>query len=629
MRSVLAGLFLLLASPAWAQATSADALTALRDGKSLTARRLAEEALAASPDDFVAHYVVAEVYWNQDGNLPRALHHFEESDRLYTRNKASLDAEAWRTHWYALRGKAFVAESMENADLFLDTVDEYNRLYNPKLAAETGWVLMKEERYDESRAVAQAALQSEDEWQRSLGFNVMCALEAKVRNREAAHDACMASLEHGRKTQDNVVVDAFNASTTAIAIFDFEQTEALLKESAGSATGTSTNPWRALAGLYLAEGRGAEAVAAVQRMQGWRHAQKPPDRAQSRATADAMLATVLLVAGDSEKGLEIIGRALTHPDRRASTSASHDGTRAQNTLVQLALRRLEAERVAEAASMEGVLPRLRHWTGSWVPDTAVWEDLTTLGGILSDRALLERSLAPYEDDGVVPAPWMAGDLVGVLGPGVIQAAVDRGRDLDAFPAVQAYYDALETEVAWARGQSRTLELAQRALDGLPKEEVLLRARVAALAADHAWRWGDPSAFGLYERAMQLDPSSLRRLGLKLPATVASGGAPVDAAIATMLERSPRLTRDGSGFVVRVDGGRICLISPLGAKLGCHSGSGEGDVDTQARSAVQAFYDAAFALPLGLKLLDMRSLDGTTRLDAEARRDALKQVLGGL
>ncbi|MCB9675171.1 MAG: hypothetical protein H6737_08640 [Alphaproteobacteria bacterium] len=610
-------------------ATSAEALESLRAEKSLTARRLAEEALAADPDDFVAHYVVAEVYWNEDGNLPRALHHFERADRLYTRNKDSLDAEAWRTHWYVLRGKAFVAESMEEADLFLDTVEEYNRLYSPKLAGETGWVLMKEERFAESRAVAEAALASDDEWQQSLGYNVLCALEAKIRNREAAKDACMASLEHGRSTSGDVVVDAYNASTTTIAVFDFETTEALLKESARSGTGRTTSPYNALAALYLSEGRGAEAVGAIQSMQAWRHAQKPPDRAQSRAGADATLAMVLLVAGEADKGMEVIERALKHPDRRAATSTSHGATLGAHTLIHLAMRRLAAERAAEQAALDGFVARTWHWTGSWLPDPAIWEDHTTLGGLLTDRELLERSLAPYEDDGLSPAPWMIGDLVGVLGPGVMQAAVDRGRTLDAFPAVQAYYDAIETEVAWARGQSRTLELAQRALDGLPKEEVLLRARVAALAADHAWGRGDPSSFGLYERALQLDPSSMRRLGLALPATVQDSGSAVDREAAAMLRRSPRLRNDRSGFVVDVNGGRICLISPLGAKLGCHSGDGKGEAYDQARSAVQAFHDGAFALPLGLRLIDMKSLDGTTRLDAEARKDALQQVLGGL
>jgi len=611
------------------EATSAEALESLRASKRLTARRLAEEVLSANPDDFVAEYVVAEVYWKEDGNLPRALYHFKRADKLFTRDEGVLPEESWRTHWYVLRGLAFVAESMENPGLFLETVERYNGLYNPDLVGETGWVLMKEERFAESRQVAEQALASEDQWQKTLGYNVLCALEAKRRDRAASVTACMASLEYGRQTQSDVVVDAYNASTSTLAALDFERTEELLKESTRGSPGQATSPWMGLAGLYLAEGRGAEAVGAIRQMQAWRHAQDPPSRAQSRASADAALAMVLLVAGESDKGLEVIERALTHPDRRATTTSSGAATLAANTLIRFDLRALSMERADEAAAMDGILSRMGHWAGSWLPDPAVWDDTTTLGGILSDGDLLARSLSPYEDDGMILAPWMTGDLVHILGPGVVQAGIDRGRERDAYPGLQAYYDGLEAEVAWARGDSRAVDLAERALADLPKQEVLLRGRIAAVGAAQAWQDGDPRAYGLYERAMQLDPSALRRLGLALPATVSSGGTEVDQAAAAMLRRSPRIRKDAAGFTVVVSGAQVCVSSPMGSRLGCYRGQAQGEVEERARSAVQAFHDGAFALPLGLSLVDMRSLDGTTRLAEEDRRKALDTVLEAL
>jgi hypothetical protein len=626
-----------LLAPATGWASAQEALEKVKAGEHLTARRLAEEVFAGEPTDgqaFLAHYVLAQVYWDADGNLPRAAHHFDEADSLYWWNKSDIDAElgedGWRTHWSVLRGKAFVAESMERTTLYLKTVDDYNEKYDPDLKAETGWALMKAGRVDEARAVAEEGLASEDSWQVSLGYNVLCALEAKLVNRQAAHDACMESLEFDKASGTGILVAAYNASTTAIAVFDFEACEELLLLSAGAGSGTTTNPWRSLASLYLQEGRGAEAVDAVRRMQAWRQGQKPKDRAQSRAGADATLATVLLVAGNGDQAREAIDRALKFPDRRATTSTSHAATKGSHLLIRHAIRRLQREQVAEEATMAGVFGRIGHWLGSWVPDVGAWEDDVEIAGILQDGELLTRTLGPYEDDGMSPAIWLVGDLVHILGPGVLQEAIDRGRTRDDFPGVQAYYDAYEAEVAWARGQSRTVALAESALEGLPEAEVLLRARVAALAADHLWNASDPRAYGMYERAMQLDPSVLRRLALPLPARVSDSGSEVDAAAAAMIGRSPRIAWDANGFVVDVSGRRACLATPTGSRLGCHRPDDDaGAVDERARAVVEAFHAGAFALPLGLSLVDMRSLDGTTRLDAEARREALQNVLEAL
>lgn len=614
-----------------ALADSAEALQSLKDGKLLTARRLAEEALVTAPDDFVAHYVVGEVYWKKDGNLPRAAHHLDRADDLFVAHKPSLPEEAWRTHWYVLRSKAWVAEGMERTGLYLDTVERYNQLYDPDLKAETGWVLMKAERTAEARQIAEEALASDDTWQQTLGHNVLCALESKVLDRQAAYDACLAAVAFSRASDDagGVLVDAYNASVSAASVLDFAQAEALLKESASSGSGTTTNPWASLAVLYLLQGRGADAVGAAQQMQRWRHGQSPPDRAQSRAGADATLSLVLLVAGQADRALEVIDRALSHPDRRASTTTGHAATRANHTLIRRAIRRLAAQQQAEEVATQGLGWRVKHWLAGFLPDAEAWAEDATLTGILQDADLLARSTAAYEDDGMVAATFLAGDLVGVVGPGVMQAAIDQGRTRDPFDGLVAYYDGLEAEVALHRGQRRAADLAERALQGLPEAEVLLRARVAAVGAASAWSYGDPRAYGLYEQSLQLDPSSLRRLGLPLPATVTSSGSSLDDAIAAMLRRSPRFASDAQGFQVSVNAGQVCLASPLGNRLGCHGGEADGDEHARARSAFLAFHRNAFALPLGLQLDDLRSLDSLTTLDAETRQRALDAVLEGL
>ena len=66
------------------------------------------------------------------------------------------------------------------------------------------------------------------------------------------------------------------------------------------------------------------------------------------------------------------------------------------------------------------------------------------------------------------------------------------------------------------------------LDALPQSEALLHARVAAVAAEAARDAGqDALSYGFYERTLQKDPGTLRRMGLAIPARVvvqARGGS---------------------------------------------------------------------------------------------------------
>jgi hypothetical protein len=249
-------------------------------------------------------------------------------------------------------------------------------------------------------------------------------------------------------------------------------------------------------------------------------------------------------------------------------------------------------------------------------------------GVLTTRKVFESTFIVYHDDGLPVPLWLVGDLIPLLGPGVVQVELDRQRSLEAHAGIFAYYDALEAEVAWHRGQHRTLELVERALNGLPREEVLLRARVAALGADYAWRSSDSTrAMALYERALQLDPGVLRRLGLALPASVVSAGGPIADDAAAMVRRSPRVDDSYGAFQVAVSDASICLSAPSGNQIGCVSAPSE-PTDSPAASLVEAWHTEAFSLPLDLGRLDMRSLDSTTTLDQDARRRALDNLLEG-
>lgn len=621
--------------------TPANALAALDADEPLAARRIALALLAEDPDDFVGNFVVAKVYYHEDANLPRAVYHYRRADRVAERGDADTVENIGTLKCRLLLDLQWVAEDMEDSALFYRTLDRYNDGCTPKRNAERGWRLMKDGRVDEARQVALQGLASDDDWQVALGGNVLCALEAVVRDRAAAVEACEKVVRRSRAAGYDLTVEAYNASTTTLSALDFDRTTELLDVASRGRLGGSTNPWEHYAGYRLLQGKGVEAIDALKKMQRWRLAQDPPERAENRAGADAMVAQVLLGAGEGAAGMRFIDRAIQRPDRRSSTTATAGTTRAAHTLIRLALRRLERAEQAEETATRAFPVRIARWFGSWLPDPDDWNDALAIAGVFTDREVFEGTFAIYHDDGIPVFPWLVGDLIPILGPGVVKAELDRQRNLEVHPGIHAYYDALEAEVDWHRGASDTLDRIDRALLGLPEEEVLLRARLHALGGSSAYADGDKHrAWAHYERALQLDPGALRRLDLPLPAHVEASGGEVAREVAAMLGRSPRITWDPDGFQVTTEDRRVCLASPLGNRLGCVRMPPPPEPDPPAEgeeaapivppdpatSLALAWQKEAFSLQMQLDRQDMQSLDGTTLLQQNARREALESIL---
>lgn len=621
----------------------------LANDELIGARGLAEEALELDPEQYRAHYVMGMVQRDSEGNLAQAMYHLGESRRSYeTRYATSLDTE-WRFHQNLIYVVQLVAGEIEEYDYQLDIIEFYNARYDPDLIGERAWPLMKLGRLDEARAAAAEAVGLEDEWQQSVGLNAQCALESEAGSREQAYVACLTALDAERMSPEaDVTVDAYNASLAAFQSLRYEEGEAFALEANTGSTVSTANPWAVLAGAYVAQGRGVDAVAAVRSMQGWRSRMDPELRDMNRAELDAVFATVLLAAGEPELGYDVIARAIDFPDRRAMTSGSADQARGGHALLRIALRRARAERMRERASTQGIVKRLAKSIGRLAPDTLEWEDRAAVVAVLSNSKRLDQTLRMYLDGGLQSAPpWLLGELIPVLGTGVVAESLGRARESEASPGMTPFYDALGAEVAWWSGRyTDARELAASASTNLPGEEVLLRARVQALAADAAWRQGDMGeALTLTTEAMGNDPSVLRRLGFQVPATVTvtSGGAAADYA-ETMLWRSPRLNSESSAFVVSISSEsdilRICLTSPTGMRMACGleprqppAAEGEEVVPwtdwERAQQTVDSFHRKAFGLPTGLTRTELSGLDGTNTIDTQAARQEMESLLQDL
>lgn len=639
-----------------ATAQTADEQEALRlynGDKPLAARTLADRILARDPDSIVGHYVLGCVLREAEGSLPRAMYHLGRAREIYeTRYGFNRPPGApWQLHRDVLFAIQGLAGEMEEHEYQLHVLDFYDYLYDPDLLAEHAWPLLHLRRFNEARDFARRAIATNDAWQQSLGRNALCAIEGEARQRQAQYTACLEAFQHAQRraqgvtdtnpaTAPHVTVHAYNAALAAWSVLRHDEVERLAIEGTRRLEFTTANPWRLLVRLYVDQGKMAQAVDALREMQRWRVRQPAYLRDQDRAETDAAVATALLVAGEAEVGVRFISRALERPDRRGLVSSNAEQALGAHALLRRALLRTQAELDREAAVARGLGGRVTAWLRSLARRLDAWPDDERVTSVLADERRLDSTLRFYLRGGIEPvAPWLVGDLVDVLGAGVVSVALaDVRREEQGNPAMTPYYDALEAEVLLAQGEtSRALVLARRALDALPASEALLHARVAAVAAEAARAEGyEALSHGFYERALQKDPGTLRRMGLAVPARVlVQARGDVAEALGAAIERSPRLRRSERGFRVTVTGDarglRVCLASATGSDLGCSETRperGEPSERFVVRAAEQ-FHRTVFATRMGLSTQDLRSLDGTTTINDAAAREQMNDTLRDL
>jgi tetratricopeptide (TPR) repeat protein len=640
------------------------------EGKLITARRKVEELLEKDQDSIVAHFVYGNVLRQSEGSLPEAAHHLGRARELYESkyevSPVPREGVPWLLHRELLYSMQMVAGEMEKHEYRLSMLDFYDSLYDPNLTAEHAWPLMRLGRFDEAREYAEKAIQSMDPFQRSLGRNALCALEGEAREREPRFAACLAAFQDAKDRakndpidappdqRTNVAVHAYNAAMAANAVLRPDEVERLAIEGTSRLEFTPANPWRVLTRLYTGQGRMDEAVSSLREMQSWRSRQPAWLRDQDRAETDSAFATVMLLAGETDVALRSATRALERPDRRGLTSSSPEQALGAHALLRRAVGRAHAESEAERATWMGTIEGYETTMGGWGARMRSWADDERIISVLSDDERLVSTFRMYVHGGIEPVPvWLLGDLVDVLGPGVVEVVMEMVREQEDLEAFDPYYAAIDAEVALARGDSgEAIELAAKAIDELPETERLLRGRMAAIGARAAAdRDDDARRLSFLTTAMEMDAGVIRRMGLSLPARIENRAQGEAASRAfELLERSPRLDTGEDGFVVTVEGSgqqlSACIYTSTQTLLAC----GEPKVPTEipdgagpeaepvplkisdddyAALVAEGFHKRAFAMPVVLSNVDLASLDGTSTVNEQAARDKMQSVLDEL
>ena len=622
-------------------------LTSIKAEKLIRAREQAEKLLKKRPQSVIARYGLAMVFHDEEANLARALYHIRLAEKKiisrFGPKPMGREEKAW--HGRILMEQSVILGEMDRRTEQLTVLDRYESLeYKPSSDRYRIWPLMKQHRFKEARALARKVSLDRDLYTRISGLNGMIAIESERQRPDKCFDTGFKAVT---ETGYQSCILNQNTAEAAFGVYRFTEAERLaLKSIQAPIQDCPASAYPHLANLYLLRADFQRAMEAVKSSRS-SHVEKRY-RQQFEMSNTAWLARLLHTLGKFKRALELTERVIHAPDRVGMTSFSDEVMRVIYAVDHHALLTSRMEGVREDASVRPLTERPRRWAALLELERKAWTIRRRIARLLSGTDDMSRLVRPY----LKPLPpWNSGSLIQAVGSGVVLHAVARARQLEAAkgtakdPKTGAYFDALEGEVAWRQGWAeQALSKGQAALASLPKDEALLRGRVAAWTADAALTLGrNGAAEQLFQQVLQRFPSALRILGIRLPAKVMAATEPESQAVAERLLGSQRLRPELElGFVARVTGKgatlRVCLEGRGGRRYACadtlpeaqargRHGAAPKPKDAEARVSLllDRFHRKVFAPKIDLTQREINSLDGSAvRGDAD---QVLRDVLG--
>ncbi|MEM7435162.1 MAG: tetratricopeptide repeat protein [Myxococcota bacterium] len=584
------------------------------------AREESEKYLAEHPDSFIGHLVFSQAQHLGEANFPKALFHELRALELFEAEfgETPTGSEPWRWHARILTALATTHGNLEHYDEQLAFMGRFNELYTPVLKAELAWPLMKLRAFDEARLAAEDGLTTGDPFQIERAKNALCAIEFEAGDDELSYEICRDAVEYARdRFGSATAVDLGNFAESARSVFRFDEAERLLMEATKRGVSWYGNPWLELADLYMRAGRFAESLSALREVPRHRASRPAHVRDSDRNEARRSLAAFLLLMGRPDEALGITDKALVLPDRRSHNSRDPEQDRSIVALLDRLARRMVAEQRIESTTAAPFYVRWwAHLEAAWLRFEG-WRSGRQVARFLNDESRLVGTFAIGTARSAVMPPWLVGELVSVLGAGVVRAAVEKARAEDQRPGAAAYYDSVLAEVANSqRDYEDAIDFATRSLEGLQPGDALLSERVRAMMASAL---ADPrEQAAIFEEILATDPGLFRRLGWALPVSIEAAESELDDDIASALKRSPRFSRSEDGLRIQVAGGQACLFGRTGTAWGCSASEPpeNGDVDPDkgpAQLAVDSFHQVIFSPRVDLSRIDINSLDGSNRV----------------
>jgi tetratricopeptide (TPR) repeat protein len=591
-------------------------------GKYVKVLDYALDAVRRNPESFEGQYLLGMTLHRGEGNLPLAQYRLEQAKRIVTQRGGyrALPDDRQKAYLELLQELLWIYGESEQYQRQLDLIAAIRIETGLDLSHEGGWAMMKLGRYDEARALLRFKALSENPSVRATAMNTLGAIESTTGNLQAGLEwfSKLVNDEAARKATGVATVYS-NRAEVEVSLLRFGSAESDWQESTKHfASSSYTNPWSDLTLLYTGEGKLPLAIQAAHQMRDWDHSSDATIEQHRWNLNTRMIASLLMAAGHDKPALDLLEMVLSRPDRQGSTTS--DPVEAEICLLTVYDEALRTNREREMEGMSWSRPS--EWFGRlWnvarytVQD---WGARSRLRALIMKTERLDWVLRPYSQDSTIPE-WTRPAITAALGEGMssskLQELLKRNDETGRRERPYVLEVLGESQVRTG-SYRRGIESLNAALQLLPQEEVLLKARAHALLAEALDRSGQTEAARAhYVSAFDLDPRVFRALGLTIPVRVHSDNDASSRAAASWLKSSPRF-RSGNAFVVEVarsaDGLEATLEDPTGTVLG-RAGirwAKEGGKESAWRlyqEAQQKFFQPR----INQEQADLNSLDGST------------------
>ena len=587
-----------------------DVCDALNLDLNVKARELSEQWVRKEPNSPGAQFALAEVLLTIEGNMPRALFHLNRAEQLtnYNNIPEALESENLQWHYLTLSQLSYVHQLMGDQLLSLEYLDKVEEVYGQDMESFRGWPLIKLKQYGAARESANRVLQnSENERERARAWNTICAANLASLQPIESLTACDRAVSEDENFADSVsdydTVYLSNASEVALSLLRMDEAEEYLNRATRYLNADSVaNPWIYKLYLLLNQGRYDESREALDRMLVWREAQEPIVSVMNRAEHFLVTASFFLLAGYSEDAIKLTTTALNQPDRNGSYSADDAQKDSMAALINMMANRLEYQIQLEKIATMDFFDSLSARANALSFQVNAWRSERRAAALFADFDVLQNRLRPYAPLDVHIPEWIEPEIVGSIGTGVMSNIIEQANSNGAFMLNAGYYHSYKAEVAALdNDRDAVMREGAAALNQLPVQEVLLRARLAAQMGKVAWRNNDYSqALTLFENAYLQDPSILRRLAISLPVDITNDGTEFSEKVADYLADSPRFSRNANGMSLEVSTApdlTICLKTRTGNILSCYTISAAENESSKwnAKQLTQIFHTQTFGL----------------------------------
>lgn len=583
---------------------------ALNADENVKARELSEQWVRREPNSPGAQFALAEVLLTIEGNMPRALFHLNRAEELTNYNDVpeALASGNLQWHYLTLSQLSYVHQLMGDQLRSLEYLDRLEEVYGQDVESFRGWPLIKLKQYDAARESANLVLQnSENERERSRAWNTLCAVELASLQPIESLVACDRAIDEdediANSANDYDTVYLSNASEVALSLLQMGEAEEYLNRATRYLNADSVaNPWIYKLYLLMNQGRFDESREALDRMLVWREAQEPIVNVMNRAEHFLVTASFFLLAGYSEDAIKLTTTALNQPDRNGSYSADDAQKDSMAALINMMANRLEYQiRLEKIATMD-FFDSLSARTDALSFQVAAWRSERRAAALFAEFDVLQNRLRPYAPLDVHIPEWVEPEIIGSIGTGVMSNIIEQANSNGAFMLNAGYYHAYKAEVAALENDREALlREGAAALEQLPPQEVLLRARLAANMASAAWDSDDFAlALELYETAYKQDPSIIRRLAKSLPVNIIDDGSDFAEQVADYMAKSPRFSQDVNGMTLEVSAApdlSSCLKTRTGVILSCYTMAAAENESSKwnAQELTQKFHAQTFGL----------------------------------